>query len=169
MKFAEQPPQRIENLISDKEEKSHIFKALQMHMIENRKDHLLREEEENPHIKQASEFGKAFGEEHQAKLQENQQEDKGDQNWREDPKSHLSPVRKMCECCMRFLTHSFGMTEDQAQRFMGDVSQENPQFYNSVNSTYSSGSSSEGYSGNEESGSDNYNKPSGYANQKPKY
>jgi hypothetical protein len=166
MKFAEKPPQRIEHLISDKEEKDHIFKALQMHMIENRKDHLLREEEENPQIKQASDFGKAFGEEHQAK-QETPKIQRDDQNWREDPKSHLSPVRKMCECCMRFLTHSFGMTEDQAQKFIGDVSQENPQFYNSVNSTYSSDSSSDGYSG--ESRSSNYNDPSGYANQKPTY
>ena len=97
-------------------------------MLENREAHLGRElPVRAEQIEQAHSFGKTmrpFGAEYHGQQQPLQGEGSSPVHAQKPPPEEKlrSPVRKMCECCMRFLCHSFGMYPKEAQRFMADAS-----------------------------------------------
>lgn len=123
----------IQSLVSEKEKRERIQKALEIHMLENREAHLsgelpVRAEQ----IEQAHSFGKTmqpFGAEYHGQGQPSRGEGSSSVRAQQPPQEEKlrSPVRKMCECCMRFLCHSFGMDPKEAQRFMAEASHDEKQ------------------------------------------
>ena len=148
----------LEQRVPEEDTKNHVLKAREIHMLENRETHMLPP---NQRMEDISKFGKAFGHEFKEKepLEIKSSQPKFPQQTQKGKDHFLAPVRKMCECCMRFLTHKFGMSDDKAKAFMADVSRENPKFYD--------GTTSDSYGAEVEQGGYDSNK--GYSTNQPTY
>lgn len=181
MQFAQEPPreQGIDSYVSEEEKQERVKRALELHQLENREQHLRPMQQTlfsftqgNPEavIGSGHSFQQKIEEKQEKKLtiEEQRTQQQNDFNSSSSSSGSQPTAVRSCPCCISFLQHKFGMSEKEATNFamgsdsagVGYASSSGADYASGGGSGYSSGgsgSNGSGYSGSNSS-SGGYNK-----------
>ncbi len=118
----------INNLVSDKDKKEQVQKALDIHMLQNREMHMMpqgqtlfafTQGDPNAVIGIGHGFGKAIGSQEEEKSRKSieQQQFERQQQWTPSGGHQQNAPVRTCPCCVRFLKDTFGMDDKEANQF----------------------------------------------------